>query len=70
MLVGTVMNLASPSLIERMIWTPVSAALAVLLWKAAKSAMQERLAAGETGVNVTDNYGSGSEELCFRSKLR
>jgi hypothetical protein len=37
MVVGAVMNLASPSLVERMIWTPVTAALAVLLWKAAKS---------------------------------
>jgi hypothetical protein len=36
MVVGAVMNLASPSLVERMIWTPVTASLVVLLWKAAK----------------------------------
>ncbi|CAI3793630.1 hypothetical protein [Pseudarthrobacter sp. MM222] len=36
MVVGTLMNLASPSLIERMIWTPVTAALVVLLWRSAK----------------------------------
>lgn len=36
MVVGAVMNLASPSLPERIIWTPVTVALAVLLWKAAK----------------------------------
>jgi hypothetical protein len=37
MVVGAVMNLASPSLVERMVWTPVTAALAVLLWRAAKA---------------------------------
>jgi hypothetical protein len=31
---GTVLNLASPSLVERLIWTPVAAALAVTLWRA------------------------------------
>lgn len=36
MMAGTLMNLASPSIVERMIWTPVTAALALLLWKAAK----------------------------------
>jgi hypothetical protein len=34
MVLGTVMNLASPSDIERALWTPVAAALAVLLWLA------------------------------------
>jgi hypothetical protein len=34
MVVGTVMNLASPSNIERALWTPVAAALAVVLWLA------------------------------------
>jgi hypothetical protein len=38
MVVGAVMNLASPSLVERSIWTPVTAALVVLLWKAARGA--------------------------------
>lgn len=36
MAAGTLLNLASPSLVERMIWTPVTAGLAVLLWNAAK----------------------------------
>ena len=34
MVVGTVMNLASPSNIERTLWTPVAAALAAVLWLA------------------------------------
>ena len=34
MVVGTVMNLASKSNIERTLWTPVAAALAVVLWLA------------------------------------
>jgi hypothetical protein len=34
MAVGTVLNLVSPSVVERVIWTPVAAALAVLLWLA------------------------------------
>jgi len=34
MVVGTVMNLASPSKIERTLWTPVAATLAALLWLA------------------------------------
>jgi hypothetical protein len=37
MVLGAAMNLASPSFVERMIWTPVTAALAVLLWRAAKA---------------------------------
>lgn len=37
MMVGAALNLASPSFMERMIWTPVSAALVVLLWKTAKA---------------------------------
>ena len=35
---GTVMNLASPSLVERLLWTPVAAGLAVLLWRARREA--------------------------------
>jgi hypothetical protein len=43
MAAATLMNLASPSLVERMIWTPVTAGLAVLLWNAAKhDAVQPR----------------------------
>ena len=34
MAVGTVMNLASPSLVEKALWSPVAATLAVLLWRA------------------------------------
>jgi hypothetical protein len=32
MVLGTLLNLVSPSGVERMLWTPVAAALAVLLW--------------------------------------
>lgn len=35
---GTLMNLASPSLPERLIWTPVAASLSVLLWRTAHRA--------------------------------
>ena len=45
MAVGAVMNLASPSLVERMIWTPVTVVLGVLLWKAGAKA-----AAGSSNV--------------------
>lgn len=34
MVAGTVMNLASPSNIERTLWTPVAATLAAVLWLA------------------------------------
>ena len=34
--VGTVLNAASPSLLERLLWTPVTAALVVALWLAAR----------------------------------
>lgn len=33
---GTLLNLASPSLIERLIWTPTTAALTITLWRAAR----------------------------------
>lgn len=33
MAVGTLMNLASPSLVEKALWSPVAATLAVLLWR-------------------------------------
>jgi hypothetical protein len=36
MVVGALVNLASPSLPERMIWTPVTVALAISLWRAAR----------------------------------
>jgi hypothetical protein len=35
MTVGAVVNLASPSLPERLLWVPVTAATAVALWRAA-----------------------------------
>ena len=33
MLVGTLANLASPSMVEKAVWSPVAASLAVLLWR-------------------------------------
>jgi hypothetical protein len=36
MAVGAVVNLASTSFVERMIWTPVTAGLSAALWKAAR----------------------------------
>jgi hypothetical protein len=36
MVIAAVMNLASPSFIERMLWTPVTVALVVALWHAAR----------------------------------
>ncbi|HYI34328.1 MAG TPA: hypothetical protein VEX88_12775 [Glaciibacter sp.] len=36
MAVGAVMNLASPSLVERLIWTPVTIVLVVALWRASR----------------------------------
>jgi hypothetical protein len=36
MVVGSIVNLASPSFVERMIWTPVTVALVVALWHAAR----------------------------------
>jgi hypothetical protein len=35
--IGTLLNLASPSWGEKLIWTPVAAALAVLLWRRASA---------------------------------
>ncbi|MFS0703698.1 hypothetical protein AB6N23_04175 [Cellulomonas sp. 179-A 9B4 NHS] len=45
LVVGCAVNLASPSLPERLIWVPVSAAAAVLTWRAAPA----RTAAGPVG---------------------
>ena len=36
MAVGTILNAASPSQVERAIWTPVTILLAINLWRAAK----------------------------------
>lgn len=36
MAIGAVLNLASPSLVERLLWTPTTAALSGLLWRAAR----------------------------------
>lgn len=36
-LVGAVLNLVSPSVAERALWVPVSAAVAVLTWRAARA---------------------------------
>jgi hypothetical protein len=38
MVVGAVMNLVSPSVVERSIWTPVTAVLAATLWRASRRA--------------------------------
>lgn len=36
MVAGTLLNIASPSIIERMIWAPVTVALVISLWHAAR----------------------------------
>ncbi len=36
MTVGAIMNIASPSFIERIIWTPVTILLVMTLWRAAR----------------------------------
>jgi hypothetical protein len=36
MAVGTLANLASRSLVERLVWTPVAGALTVTLWRAGR----------------------------------
>lgn len=36
MTVGAIMNIASPSFIERIIWTPVTLLLVMFLWRAAR----------------------------------
>ena len=35
--VGSAMNLASPSVLERVLWTPVTVALVLLLWRASRT---------------------------------
>ena len=51
MVFATVLNIASPSLIERIIWVPVTIVLVLALWRAARhesispSAGRERIAA-------------------------
>ncbi len=36
MVTGAMMNVASPSFVERIIWTPVTVALLIALWRAAR----------------------------------
>ncbi|WP_104118748.1 hypothetical protein [Arthrobacter sp. B1805] len=36
MVIGAMMNVASPSLLERMLWVPVTVALVIALWRAAR----------------------------------
>lgn len=36
MVVATMLNIASPSLVERIIWAPVTIALVITLWRAAR----------------------------------
>jgi hypothetical protein len=47
--VGTVMNLASPSVPERALWAPVSAAVAVLAWRAARGLVVTGASADHAG---------------------
>ena len=49
MAVGTVVNLASPSLPERLIWVPATAAAAVALWRAAPARARTTAAAATPG---------------------
>lgn len=42
MVVGALMNLASTSFIERILWTPVTIALTIALWKAARDGSLSR----------------------------
>jgi hypothetical protein len=39
---GALLNIASPSFVERILWAPVSIALAILLWNAARDASLTR----------------------------
>jgi hypothetical protein len=50
MVIGAVMNVASPSFVERIIWTPVTVALAVALWRAARHASLSPVARNEVGL--------------------
>ena len=36
MVIGSVMNIATPSIVERMLWAPVTIALVIALWRAAR----------------------------------
>jgi hypothetical protein len=47
--VGAALNLASPSLPERALWAPVSAAVAVLTWRAARALVVTDASAGRAG---------------------
>jgi hypothetical protein len=40
---GTLLNLVSPSMVERLIWTPVTAVLSVTLWRARGSRPPRRV---------------------------
>jgi hypothetical protein len=46
MVAGTLLNIASPSFIERIIWAPVTVALVISLWHAARDASLARLQNG------------------------
>ncbi len=37
MIVGSILNIASPSLIERLLWVPVTVALVLAFWRAARA---------------------------------
>lgn len=50
MVLGTVMNVASPSFLERIVWTPVTVALVVALWRAARHASLSNVSRNEGGI--------------------
>ncbi len=51
--VGTVLNAASPSHLERLLWTPVTAALVVALWLAARHHSIAPASSTRTGAGTT-----------------
>jgi hypothetical protein len=60
MSVGSVLNLASPSLLEQMLWTPVTVVLAVSLWRTAR---ELESSAGATATAPDGRATAGSAQL-------
>lgn len=50
MVIGTVVNVASPSFLERIVWTPVTIALVIALWRAARHASLSNVSRNEGGI--------------------
>jgi hypothetical protein len=46
MVFATMLNIASPSLVERIIWAPVTIVLVITLWRAARNEAIEPVARG------------------------